>query len=229
MTVARLHAPADLRLHDEATPLARDGHALLRITSVGLCGSDRHWFAAGAIGGTTLDAPLVLGHEFAGVIATGPDAGQRVVAEPAIPCRVCSTCRDGRTELCPTAGFAGYGDTDGALRTYATWPAELLSGIPDTIGDDEATLLEPLGIALHAIDLAAVAPGARVAVVGAGPIGQLVIRALQAGVGGAGEVLVKEPLAHRSDAALVAGARPVRLGDEADVAIECAGEDAAVD
>lgn len=233
MTVARLHGPGDLRLHDESRPVPAAGEVLLRVTSVGLCGSDRHWFHDGGIGGTILEEPLVLGHEFAGVIASGPDTGVRVVAEPAVPCGTCRTCRGGSMELCPTAGFAGYGGTDGALRTYTTWPATLLQPLPDTIADDEASLLEPLGIALHAIHLAGLTPGARVAVVGAGPIGQLVIRALVAG--GIDDVTVVEPLPHRLAAALAAGARLARPGEEAtdaddvDVAIECAGEDAAVD
>lgn len=231
MTVARLHGPGDLRLHDEPLPVTAAGEVLLRITSVGLCGSDRHWFQDGGIGGTALDEPLVLGHEFAGVIASGPDAGLRVVAEPAVPCGNCRTCRGGFLELCPTTGFAGYGGTDGALRTFATWPATLLQPLPDTIPDDEASLLEPLGIALHAVHLAGLTPGARVAVVGAGPIGQLVIRALVAG--GIDDVTVVEPLTHRLAAAFAAGARPARPADaddvDVDVAIECAGEDAAVD
>lgn len=229
MAVARLHAPGDLRLHQEPVPTPAAGEVLLRVTSVGLCGSDRHWFLDGSIGGTGIGPPLVLGHEFAGVIASGPDAGRRVVAEPAIPCGKCRTCLDGRLELCPTAGFAGYGGTDGALRTFTTWPASLLVALPDAIGDDEAALLEPLGIALHAIHLSALEPGASVAVLGAGPIGQLVVRALVAGVGGAAAVSVAEPLAHRLALAIAAGARPVVAGVEPDVVIECAGEDAAVD
>lgn len=229
MTVARLHAAGDVRVHDEPIPTPRDGEILVRVSSVGLCGSDRHWFLEGSIGGTAIGSPLVLGHEFAGVIASGPDAGRRVVAEPAIPCGRCRTCLGGRPELCPTAGFAGYGATDGALRTFTTWPADLLVPLPEAIGDDDAVLLEPLGIALHAIHLAALEPGAAVAVVGAGPIGQLVVRALVAGVGGAGAVSVAEPLAHRQALAVAAGARPVRSGDEPDVVIECAGADAAVE
>lgn len=229
MAVARLHAAGDLRLHEEPIPTPGDGEVLLRVTSVGLCGSDRHWFLDGSIGGTGIDGPLVLGHEFAGVIASGPDAGRRVVAEPAIPCGDCRTCLGGRPELCPTAGFAGYGGTDGALRTFTTWPAPLLVGLPDAIGADEAVLLEPLGIALHAIQLAGLGAGATVAVLGAGPIGQLVVRALVAGVGGAADVSVAEPLAHRQALAVAAGARLGRAGDEPDVVIECAGEDAAVE
>jgi L-iditol 2-dehydrogenase len=197
------------------------------VTSVGLCGSDRHWFEGGSIGGASIDRPLVLGHEFVGVIVDGERAGERVVAEPALPCGRCPTCASGRVELCPTAGFGGYPGTDGALRRYATWPARQLLTLPSGIGDDEATLLEPLGIALHAVHLAEVTPTSTIAVVGTGPIGQLIIRALRAE--GVGDVAAAEPLAHRLDLALASGARPLRDDDEVDVAIEVAGEDAAVD
>lgn len=229
MHVARLHARGDVRVHEEPIPDPGEGEVLMRVTSVGLCGSDRHWFVDGSIGGTGLDEPLVLGHEFAGVVASGPEAGRRVVAEPAIACGACRTCLAGRPELCPTARFAGYGGTDGAMRTFTTWPAALLVGLPASIGDDEASLLEPLGIALHAIHLAGLEPGADVAVLGAGPIGQLVVRALAAGIGAADDVSVAEPLAHRQALAMAAGARPVLSDDAPDVVIECAGEDAAVE
>ena len=82
----RLHGPGDLRLHDEPEPQPGDGEALLRVTAVGLCGSDRHWFVEGSIGDAVLREPLVLGHEFVGTIESGPRAGERVVADPADPC-----------------------------------------------------------------------------------------------------------------------------------------------
>jgi L-iditol 2-dehydrogenase len=227
MRVARLHAPGDLRLADEPRPTPSGGDALLRVTGVGLCGSDRHWFEDGSIGGASIERPLVLGHEFVGVVLGGDRADERVVADPAVPCGTCTTCARGRVELCPTAGFAGYPGTDGALRRYATWPSSQLLTLPSGIDDDEGTLLEPLGIALHAVHLAEVTPSSTVAVVGAGPIGQLVIRTLRAE--GVRDVAVAEPLAHRLDLAVASGARPLRVDDEVDVAIEVAGEDAAVD
>ena len=227
MRVARLHAPGDLRLRDEPRPTPSGDDVLLRVTGVGLCGSDRHWFEDGSIGAASIERPLVLGHEFVGVVLDGDRAGERVVADPATPCGTCMTCAGGQLELCPTGGFAGYPGTDGALRRYATWPGSQLLTLPSGIGDDEGTLLEPLGIALHAVHLAEVTPASRVAVVGAGPIGQLIIRALRADA--VADIAVAEPLAHRRDLALASGARPLRADDEVDVAIEVAGEDAAVD
>ncbi len=227
MSVARLRARGDIRVDHEPRPDPSGTDVLLRVTSVGLCGSDRHWFEDGAIGAAAVHDPLVLGHEFAGVIATGERAGQRVVADPAIPCGRCGTCATGRVELCPNGRFAGYPGTDGALQTYLAWRPDLLLPVPATIDDDESALLEPLGIALHAVHLAETNPGARVAVIGAGPIGQLVVRALVAE--GITDIAVAEPLAHRIALATSGGARRLRDDDEVDVAIETAGEDAAVD
>lgn len=230
---ARLHGQRDIRLSGDLVADAGRGEVTLQVTAVGLCGSDRHWYLDGSLGGTAVADPLVLGHEMAAVIADGPEAGTRVAVEPAIPCGSCSTCRSGRAELCPTAQFAGHAGTDGGLRTRMTWPRHLVRPIPDTIADAEASVLEALGVALNAVDLGAVEPSSRVAVLGAGPIGLLVIRALQAA--GVGDVVAAEPLPHRAAAAVAAGARllddpsaPDDPNGEVDVVIECAGTDAAV-
>ena len=230
---ARLHGQRDLRVSADEVRAAGRGEVSLEITAVGLCGSDRHWYLDGSLGGIKIAQPLVLGHEIAAIIADGPEAGTRVAVEPAIPCGSCATCRSGRAELCPTAGFAGHAGTDGGLRTRMTWPRHLVRTIPDGIGDAEASVLEALGVALNAVDLGAVGPESRVAVLGCGPIGLLVIRALRAS--GVSDILAADPLTHRAAAAVAAGARllddPSALDaqvGEVDVVIECAGEDAAI-
>jgi L-iditol 2-dehydrogenase len=103
----RLHAPGDLRLHDEPESEVGPGEVLLRVTSVGLCGSDRHWLVEGGIGDAVLARPLVLGHEFAATIESGPRAGERVAVDPAIPCGACASCAAGLQHLCPDVEFAG--------------------------------------------------------------------------------------------------------------------------
>lgn len=231
MRTARLHGPGDLRLHDEPDPEPSVGEELVCVTSVGLCGSDRHWFLDAAIGETRLDRPLVLGHEIAGVVASGPRKGQRVVLEPADPCGVCATCRAGHGHLCPTARFAGHGSVDGGLRTLMAWPAHLLVPLPDTIDDADAALLEPLGVALHALDLGKLSMDASAAVIGCGPIGLLIIQVLAAR--GCRQIAAIEPLEHRRVAALACGATTatpdLESGQEpVDVAFEVAGEDTAV-
>jgi L-iditol 2-dehydrogenase len=239
MKAARLYAADDLRLVDEPVPLAGAGECLVRITAVGICGSDLHWWGEAGIGDSTLDHPLVLGHEAAGVIADGPRQGERVAIDPAIPCGICRPCRDGYRNLCIRIRFAGHGSQDGALREFMTWPAGQLHALPDTLSDTDGAILEPLGVAIHALDLGHLRLGGTAAVIGCGPIGLLLIQVLQAA--GAGEITAFEPLAHRRAAAAALGvpavdpaeaADPAVLagltGDGVDVAFEVAGNDAAV-
>jgi L-iditol 2-dehydrogenase len=220
----RLHGPGDLRLHDEPAPEPRDGEALLRVTAVGLCGSDRHWFAEGSIGDAVVRHPLVLGHEFVGTIESGPRAGERVVADPADPCLACSICLSGQSHLCRRLRFAGHGSTDGALRTLLTWPERLMHPLPASLPDAEAVLLEPLGVALHALDLGLARLGAAAGVFGCGPLGLLLVELLRAA---GASVVATDPLPHRREAAEQLGAAAVP-GNGLDVAFEVAGDDAAL-
>jgi L-iditol 2-dehydrogenase len=223
MRALRLHARGVLRLHDEPEPVPADGEVLLRPTAVGLCGSDRHWLVEGSIGDAGLSRPLVLGHEFAATIASGPRSGERVAVDPADPCGHCPVCRSGLPHLCPELRFAGHGTTDGALRTLLAWPERLVHVLPDSLSDAEGALLEPLGVALHALDLARVRPGGSAGVFGCGPLGLVLVQLLR-GVGMT--VVASDPLRHRLAAAEQLGARA--QGGEVDVAFEVAGDDAAL-
>ena len=241
--VARIHGTGDIRVAKEPASVAGPGEVLLRVTAVGLCGSDLHWYQEGAIGDARLSRPLVLGHEFAGTIADGPRAGQRVVADPACDCGKCGPCLDGRSNVCTAMRFAGHGTTDGALRSVMPWPDRLLVPIPDSIGTDEAPLLEPLGVAVHALHLAQIGPGVRAGVYGCGPIGLLLVRLLA--LRGASVVVGTDCLEHRVAAARAYGATVAFQVDDAqgaemsrdrllareqsvDVAFEVSGSDAAL-
>ena len=240
MRVARLYGVGDLRVDEEPIVDAPAGHSLVRVTAVGICGSDLHWFAEGGIGDAGLTVPLVLGHECAGVVEQGPLAGRRVAIDPAIPCMACETCRRGWQNLCPRVRFAGHGVTDGALRDVMAWPDHLLYPLPDGVSDVAGAMLEPLGVALHAVDLGHVRAGGSVAIVGCGPIGLLAIQLVRAV--GAATVAAVEPLAHRRRAAVGFGAdlavtpeqahagalEDVIAGGGVDVAIEIAGTDDAI-
>ncbi|HEY9241221.1 MAG TPA: alcohol dehydrogenase catalytic domain-containing protein, partial [Streptosporangiaceae bacterium] len=171
MRAARLHAVGDLRLTDEPVPVPGPGESLVQVTAVGICGSDLHWWGEGGIGDALLSRPLVLGHEAAGVIADGPRRGERVAIDPAIPDGTCRLCRDGYRNLCLHIRFAGHGGQDGAMREFLTWPSELLHPLPDALSDADGAILEPLGVAIHAVDLGHVKLAGTAAVVGCGPIG----------------------------------------------------------
>ncbi len=240
MIAARLHAVGELRVAAEPDPgAAPRGWSLLAVTSVGICGSDLHWFTDGGIGENRIEHPVVPGHEFAAQALTGPYAGRRVAVDPAIPCGACETCRLGHHNLCPTVEFAGHGTLDGALREHLLWPDRLLHPLPDELSDDAGALLEPLGVAIHAVAISHLKLGDDVLVVGAGPIGLLAVQvAIRSG---AARVFVTEPLNHRRASALRNGATAVwspaqgadavldaTKGRGVDVVIELAGTDAGI-
>lgn len=239
MKVARLHGPGDLRICEEPVPVPGPGQSLVRVTAVGLCGSDLHWYTHGSIGDARLTRPVVPGHEFAGVVVGGALDGRRVAVDPALPCGACELCAEGHPNLCPTVGFAGHGTCDGPLREHLAWRDDRLHLVPDSVSDAGAALLEPLGVAIHTFDLGHVRLGDTVAVVGCGPIGLLLLQVARAG--GAGRVVAVEPLEHRRAAALRLGADLVLAPDEAhrswdrvaptgvNVAFETAGADDGVD
>lgn len=241
MKALRLHGVGDLRLADEPTPVPGPGEELVRVTAVGICGSDLHWYHESAIGEAVLTQPLVLGHEAAGVVASGPRAGLRVALDPQVPCASCETCAAGQGHLCPRVRFLGHSVTDGALREVVAWPAANLVPLPDAIDDVAGAMLEPLGVGIHALRLARVRPGDSVGVFGSGPIGLLLIQLAR--VAGATTIVATDRLPHRVEAARRLGARAVLVaggaerellldatgGRGVDAAIEIAGEDDAIE
>jgi L-iditol 2-dehydrogenase len=238
MHVIRFHGRQDLRLHEEPRPTPGAGEVLVRVTAVGICGSDLHWFEEGGIGGTSSVGPFVLGHEFAGETSDG----RRVAVEPAVQCGRCESCERGDPNLCQAVRFAGH-DDDGALREWMAWPERCLITLPEMLSATDGAMLEPLGVAIHAVDLAHIRPGALVGVFGCGPLGLLLLQVAR--LAGASSLFATD-LAHRShrlDAARALGAEVVaaqegREGQEIrtmtrgrglDVAIEAAGDNRAVD
>jgi L-iditol 2-dehydrogenase len=236
--VVRLHGTGDLRIHEEPVPAAGDGEKLVRVKSVGVCGSDLHWFAEGSIGDAKLEHPLVLGHEFAGVT----EDGQRVAIDPAIPCGRCEFCEHGHPNLCDNMIFAGHGNTDGALREWMAWHEKSLFPIPHSISDDDGAMLEPLGVAIHSVDLGKLKAGMSVGVFGCGPIGLLILQVAK--LSGAAQIFATDKLAHRVEAAKRFGATQVfstsegreleqiqaaTKGRGVDVAFEAAGTQDSVD
>ena len=238
MKSVRLHGTGDLQIHDEPLPVAGMGEKLVRIKSVGVCGSDLHWFSEGSIGDAKLEHPLVLGHEFAGET----EDGQRVAIDPAISCGHCEYCERGHPNLCEDMIFAGHGEHDGAMRQYASYPTRCLFPIPDFLSFADGAMLEPLGIAIHTVDLGKVKAGMTVGVFGCGPIGLLIIQ--MAKLSGAANIIVTDKLVHRVEAAKRFGASQAFLvGDNSqlseihaatngrgvDVAFEAAGVQDAID
>lgn len=238
MKALRLHAAGELRFHDEPMPEPKPGYTLVKIGAMGICGSDLHWFDEAGIGDARLDRPLILGHELAGWT---PD-GQLVAIDPNIPCGMCEFCQEGSPNLCTNHHFAGHGHDDGGLREYMTWPDHCLFPLPDGLSAADGAMLEPLGVALYAIDLSGIRPGDRVGVFGCGPIGLMIVQMARAA--GASFVVATDLLPHRVEAATANGADLAVLADEnsqevapihkvldgklLDVTIEVAGSNAAI-
>jgi len=238
MKVIRLHAPSDIRLHDEPDPIAGAGQQIIHVKAVGICGSDLHWFTDGGIGDVRIKNPLVLGHEFSGIT----ESGQRVAIDPAIPCGACELCQHGHPNLCQQVIFAGHDVQDGALRERMAWNNTNLYPLPDSLSFADGAMLEPLGVAIHAVDLAHLKTGMTVGVYGCGTIGLLIVQLAR--LAGAITIFATDKLSHRMDAAKSLGAQDAFLADEGseiqqvmtatggrgvDVAFEVAGEQAAVE
>jgi L-iditol 2-dehydrogenase len=198
---------------------------LLKITAVGVCGSDLHTYRHARIGDTPLEGPLVLGHEFAGVVeAVGPGAldgefrpiapGTGVAVDPAQPCGRCELCERGHPNLCENLRFCGLYPDPGALCEWMHMPSRCCFPIPPEIGDATAVMLEPLGIAIHAADLAKVRVAQSVAILGAGPIGLCILQMIR--LAGAGRVFVTDRFPWRLDLARRLGADAVWKSDETD-------------
>lgn len=240
MRAVFLDGPQHLGLRETRTPLPGPFEVLVRTASVGLCGSDVHFWEHGRVGDLVVEEPLILGHEVAGVIAAvgkGVDPsriGTRVAVDPQRPCRRCAFCLGGQYNLCRDVEFPSAPPVHGAFAEYMVAPADFAFPIPAEITDDEAALLEPLGVGIAAVRKAAVSAGASVLVAGAGPIG--VLTAAAASAFGATTVVVIDPLPTRRDAALAHGAtaaldpRVEQPDEEAfDAFIDASGVQAAID
>jgi L-iditol 2-dehydrogenase len=157
----------------------------------------------------------VLGHEFAGVIAAGPRAGERVAVDPAVACNRCEYCLEGNPNFCLNIFFAGQAEDDGAMRERLAWPTDLLFPLPDSISDADGAMLEPLGVAIHAVDLGKIRPGMTVGIFGCGPIGLLTMQV--AHVAGATRIIATDRRPHRLEAAKAYGATVALNADDPDL------------
>jgi L-iditol 2-dehydrogenase len=227
MTAGRLHGPADLRVEQIPHPgPPGPDQVLLRVTAVGVCGSDLHTYKDGGIGDAIVQSPLILGHEFAGVIeAVGEDniggdfkplsPGMRVAVDPAQPCWRCEMCEQGHPNLCHRLHFCGSYPDQGSLCQWMRMPARACFPVSDKIDDASAALLEPLGIAIHAVDLAKIRVADSVAILGAGCVGLSILQLVK--LSGAQPIFISDKFPWRLAVAERWGAIPINC-DEVDPA-----------
>ncbi|KAF1814080.1 putative xylitol dehydrogenase [Eremomyces bilateralis CBS 781.70] len=152
---------------------------LIAVKQTGICGSDVHYWTHGAIGSFIVKAPIVLGHESAGVVVrvgdgvTSVKPGDRCALEPGIACRSCVRCKEGRYNLCPDMRFAATPPYDGTLAKYYVLPQDFCYKLPETVSLEEGALIEPAAVAVHVCKQVDVRPGSTMVVFGAGPVGLL--------------------------------------------------------
>ena len=241
MRVNVLAAAGIMQTEQRDVPAPAAGEVLVRIGSVGICGSDVHYYRHGRIAEYVVRKPLILGHEAGGtVVAVGDGVaadriGQRVALEPGVPCRQCRECKHGRYNLCPEVQFFATPPVDGTFAEYVAIAADFAHPIPDSISDDGAGLIEPLSVGVWACGKANIGIGSRVLIAGAGPIGLMNVQVAKAA--GASEIVVSDIAPARLETAMTFGATRVlnaRAEDAADVGIEvdafidCSGAEPAV-
>lgn len=236
-----------IELGEAPMPKIGPDDVLIKVQSVGVCGSDLHYYRSGAIGDFKVEFPFVLGHEAAGVVedvgenVTTLKKGDRVCMEPGVPCMKCEECLSGHYNLCRDVRFWATPPYDGVLSEYICHPAAFTFRIPDNMSFTEGALVEPLAIGLHACNMGGVKLGQTVAIMGAGCIGLVTLLAAKAY--GATRIIVGDVLDKRLDKARELGAIAVNTKEEdfvakvmeltegrgADVCIDCAGFSATVD
>lgn len=243
MKAVILHEPGKVEVIDLPKPQPKEGEALIRIISAGICGSD-----IGAFRGTNglVSYPRVIGHELAGIVEEINGAnplklapGDRVVIDPYLYCGKCYPCRIGRTNCCTSLQVLGV-HVDGGMAEYFCHPSHMLIPIPDDLNWTQAALAEPLTISMHGVHRGGLKANETCAVIGAGPIG--LAAALTAEAYGAESIiidLVQERLDFAESLGIshVINARKENVaervgeitnGEMAQLVMECSGANSAV-
>lgn len=213
MRAAVLVEPGRIEMEERPIPTPGPGDVLVRVSSVGVCGSDTHYYRHGRVGSFVVEAPLILGHEAAGtIVGVGESVdpsrvGQRVSVEPQRPDPDSEETRRGHYNLCPHMRFFATPPVDGALCDYVTIGAKFAHPVPDSMSNDAAALCEPLSVGIAAIRKAELDGTSRVLIAGAGPIGIVITQLARAY--GATDIVVSDPDQTRRDRAVAFGATTV--------------------
>ena len=221
--------PETLEYRDEPEP--DPGEVLVKIDSVGICGSDMHAYLGHD---ERRPAPLILGHEAAGLVVSGEGNGRRVTINPLVTCGLCPACRSGRNNLCRDRQIISMPPRPGAFSQYLSMPAENLIDVPEGFPMDKASLAEPLACGWHAVRLGAQAleenaAGMQCVVLGGGAIGLAAALALAAKPVGSISIAEANPLRHKAlgeagPFAVYDPRKPGPVGDgEADLLIDAVG------
>lgn len=186
MKAAVLRKPFEVVIEDRPIPEVGPDEVLIKVMTVGVCGSDVHYYETGRIGRYVVEKPIILGHECAGVVAAVGDnvtrfkVGDRVAVEPGVTCGTCEYCKQGRYNLCPDVEFLATPPFDGAFVQYFKHRQDFVFPIPEHLTFEEAALIEPFSVGIHAATRANIKPGSTVVVFGLGPVGLMAVVAVRA-------------------------------------------------
>ncbi|MEH7547305.1 zinc-dependent dehydrogenase [Neobacillus vireti] len=212
MRAAVFHGPNELKLEEVKKPEINEHEVLVRVNASAVCGTDVRIFEGKKTKGVR--TPSVIGHELVGTIeevgsqVKGFFAGERVGVMPVIPCRKCYYCLNGRENVCANRTAIGY-EYDGGFAEYVRIPSAALEAgnlvkIPDHLTFEQAVITEPLACCINGQRKANVKMGDVVVVIGGGPIGLMHVQLAK--IAGASTVILSEPIGHRREKALLAGA-----------------------
>ncbi|VDK56529.1 unnamed protein product [Anisakis simplex] len=174
---AVLHGKDDIRMEGREVPKPKPNQLLIKIHTVGICGTDVHYWKHAKIGEFTVTKPMVLGHESSGTVAAvgsdvkGFSIGDRVALEPGVACRVCMACKTGKYNVCDDVRFFANPPYDGSLARYVVHDADFCFRLPDNVTMEEGSMAEPLSVGVHACRRAEVSIAQKILILGAGPIG----------------------------------------------------------
>lgn len=218
MRATFIHGVRDVRIGEMAPPRAGEGMVTVRVAGCGICGSDLHYYLEGGIGSAQIRQPFVPGHEFAGWVAEdhpefGLSMGQLVAVDPARSCGRCEWCQRGHVNLCPFVEFLGAPPVHGGMAERLAVHRDQIVPVPRGFSVRQAVMLEPLGVAIHAMDLARTHLQETVVVLGCGPIGLCLVQLAR--LAGADRVYAVDPVAYRAEAARRLGAHDVAPSFEA--------------
>lgn len=187
---AFLNKEHEFVIKEESIPSPKADEVLIEIKANGICGSDIHFYREGRLGNFVVTQPYVPGHESSGIIVDvgssvkGFSKGDHVVIEPGIPCGTCSYCKSGRYNLCPDVIFLSAPPVNGTFCDYISIRHDMVFHIPQTLAFEEAAMVEPVAVGVHAVNRARFRKGDTAVILGAGPIGLLTAQAFKAAGGG---------------------------------------------
>ena len=213
-----------------APEIKNPNDVLIRMKIVGVCGSDVHYYTQGKIGSQVVEYPFTVGHEGAGIVeevgsaVTKVKPGDRIAVEPAMSCWECDQCKAGRPHTCRKLRFLGCPkQADGCLSEYIVMPEECCFKMRKSMSFEESAISEPLAIGVYAVSRSIPMKGAKIAILGAGPIGLSVL--LPAMAQGAEKVYMTDKIDRRIQLAEKMGAAWTGNPEKADIVKEIANRE----